>query len=82
MPSPLENLCGPNQPLKKEPPDAQELEGLIRSGHERLEDAQREANSLAGRFDLAYNAAHSFCLAALRRGRSQCRLRRSQMLPL
>ena len=66
MPSPLEKLCGPNQPLKAEPPDIQEFEGLRRSGLERLADARREANSLSGRFDLAYNAAHALCLAALR----------------
>lgn len=67
MSSPLEKLCGPNQPLKLEPPDVQEFEGLRRSGLERLTDAQREANSLSSRFDLAYNAAHALCLAALRR---------------
>ncbi len=34
MPSPLENLCGPNQPLKAESPDAQEFEGLPQSASE------------------------------------------------
>jgi hypothetical protein len=67
MSSPLEKLCGPNQPLRQERPDAQELEGLIRSATERLADARRPVNSLSSRFDLAYNAAHAFCLAALRR---------------
>ena len=33
----------------------------------RLADAKRDANSLESRFDLAYNAAHALCLAALRR---------------
>ena len=32
----------------------------------RLKDASNPANSLEGRFDLAYNAAHGLCLAALR----------------
>jgi hypothetical protein len=65
--SPLENLCGPDQPLRKEPPNAKEFAGLERSGLTRLADAQKEANSLESRFDLAYNAAHALCLAALRR---------------
>ena len=38
-----------------------------RSGLVRLADSKREANSLESRFDLAYNAAHALCLAALRR---------------
>jgi hypothetical protein len=65
--SPLENLSGPGQPLRKEPPDAKEVAGLVRSGLARLADADNEANSLESRFDLAYNAAHAMCLAALRR---------------
>ena len=32
----------------------------------RLADAANSVNSLEGRFDLAYNAAHALCLAALR----------------
>ena len=67
MTSPLENLCGPGKPLRKEPPDAKEFAGLTRSGHARLADAQNSGVSMAGRFDLAYNAAHALCLAALRR---------------
>lgn len=67
MPSPLENLAGPGKPLTAEPSDARELAGLMRAGLARLNDAQIAANSLEGRFDLAYNAAHAFCLAALRR---------------
>jgi hypothetical protein len=66
MASPLENLCGPGKPLQKEPPDAGEFAGLKRSGHVRLTDAGRTSNSLESRFDLAYNAAHALCLAALR----------------
>ena len=32
----------------------------------RPKDAENTTNSLEGRFDLAYNAAHALCLAALR----------------
>jgi hypothetical protein len=64
--SPLERLAGPGNVLAKEPPDAQEFDGLVRSGLARLKDAEREANSLYSRFDLAYSAAHALCLAALR----------------
>jgi hypothetical protein len=67
MTSPLDNLCGPGQPLRKEAPDAKELAGLQQSGLRRLADAENQANSVEGRFDLAYNAAHTLCLAALRR---------------
>ena len=66
MTSPFENLSGPGKPLRAEPPDAREFAGLKRSGHARLKDAQNTALSLEGRFDLAYNAAHALCLAALR----------------
>jgi hypothetical protein len=66
VPSPLENLSGPGQPLHKEAPDANEFAGLKQSGLTRLADAENQTNSLAGRFDLAYNAAHALCLAALR----------------
>ena len=65
--SPLENLCGPNKPLRQEPPDAKEFAGLKRSARTRLADAGNPAVSMEGRFDLAYNAAHAYCLAALRR---------------
>jgi len=64
--SAFENLSGANKPLRAEPPDQQEFEGLIRSGRARLRDALNESLSIESRFDLAYNAAHAFCLAALR----------------
>jgi len=64
--SAFENLCGPSKPLRAEPPDKQEFEGLIRSGRARLRDAQNATLSIESRFDLAYNAAHALCLAALR----------------
>lgn len=66
MASPLENLCGPGKSLTAEPPDTAEFHGLLRSGLARLADAQIPGISLEGRFDLAYNAAHALCLAALR----------------
>ncbi len=65
-PTPLENLCGPGKALKAEPSDAQERAGLLRTGRARLHDACNTALSLESRFDLAYNAAHALCLAALR----------------
>ena len=67
MISALDNLTGPGKPLKAEPPDASEFDGLKRSGLARLQDARNETLSLESRFDLAYNAAHALCLAALRR---------------
>jgi hypothetical protein len=66
MTSPLENLCGPGKALAAEPMDAAEFAGLKRSGLVRLKDAENAGNSLEGRFDLAYNAAHALALAALR----------------
>jgi hypothetical protein len=52
--------------LKTEPAAQAELDGLLRSGSARLKDAQLDNLSLDSRFDLAYNAAHAFSLAALR----------------
>jgi hypothetical protein len=66
MTSPLENLCGPGKSLQQEPPDTREFNGLKRSGLVRLVDAANPSNSVESRFDLAYNAAHALCLAALR----------------
>ena len=63
----LENLCGPGKSLKAEAPDANEISGLLRTGIARLRDAQNASLALESRFDLAYNAAHALCLAALRR---------------
>lgn len=64
--SKLENLAKIGK-LKIEPPDADEVAGLIRSGRARLGDARNAENSPEGRFDLAYNGAHSLSLAALRK---------------
>ena len=66
MTSPFENLSGPGKSLKAEPPDAAEFVGLKRSANARLKDALNKNLSLESRFDLAYNAAHALCLAALR----------------
>jgi hypothetical protein len=52
--------------LAVEPGSPNEIEGLLASGGERLVDAQNESLALSSRFDLAYNAAHAFSLAALR----------------
>ena len=65
-PTPLENLSGPGGVLKAEPPNATEIAGLLRTGSTRLTDATNPALALESRFDLAYNAAHALCLAALR----------------
>jgi len=66
MTSPLENLSGPGKQLSAEPTDQREFDGLIRSGLVRLGDAKNATLALESRFDLAYNAAHALCLAALR----------------
>lgn len=66
MTSPFDNLSGPGKPLRAEPPDAKEFAGLVRSGKARLQDAGNKGLALESRFDLAYNAAHALCLAALR----------------
>ena len=67
MTDPLGNLCGPGKALRAEAPDAAEISRLLRSGLARLNDAGNTSLSLESRFDLAYNAAHALCLAALRR---------------
>jgi hypothetical protein len=59
MTSPPENLSGPGKPLKAEPPEFKEFEGLKRSGHARLRDALNTSLAIESRFDLAYNAAHA-----------------------
>ena len=52
--------------LKVEAPAQAEFDGLLQSGRTRLHDARNTANSIESRFVLAYNAAHSVALAALR----------------
>lgn len=61
----LDNLIRTGQ-LKHEPFNQQEFDGLVNSGEKRLKDAQNLMLSYESRFDLAYNAAHSLALAALR----------------
>lgn len=61
----LDNLVRIRQ-LKKESSSQAEMDGLIHSGNARLRDARVETLSLDSKFDLAYNAAHAFSLAALR----------------
>lgn len=61
----LDNLVKTNQ-LKAEPFDKKEFMGLVNSGNTRLKDADNTMLSPESRFDLAYNAAHSLALAALR----------------
>ena len=64
--SELDNLVKIGQ-LKREPPRADELDGLRRSDEARLADAENASLAIESRFDLAYNAAHALALAALRR---------------
>ena len=61
----LDNLVQINQ-LKVEPSSKREFEGLLRSARARLKDSGIRELSIDGRFDLVYNAAHGFALAALR----------------
>ena len=61
----LDNLVKAGQ-LKREPPAQAEFDGLVRSGRVRLQDAEKVGLFIESRFDLAYNAAHSLSLAALR----------------
>lgn len=61
----LDNLVETGQ-LKKEPMNQAEFSGLLRSGQARLTDANNSTLAMESRFDLAYNAAHSLSLAALR----------------
>ncbi len=69
--------------LKKEPGTREEFDGLVGSARKRLHDARNDSLSPESRFDLAYNAAHAFALAALRwRGyRSDNRYMVFQALP-
>jgi hypothetical protein len=61
----LENLVRIGK-LRAEPPAQQEFDGLLKSGRSRLADAQVKGVSQEGKFDLTYNAAHAFALAAMR----------------
>lgn len=61
----LDNLAKSNN-IKIEPYDEKEFLGLLKSGKNRLKDANTKSLELESRFLLAYNAAHSLALAALR----------------
>ena len=62
----LDNLVKIGQ-LKVGPSTDDEINGLIRRGLVKVADYKRADLSVDSRFDLAYNAAHALCLAALRR---------------
>ena len=61
----LDNLIKTGK-LKAEPYNEKEYSDLVHSGQGRLQDSLKSDLSLESRFLLAYNAAHSFSLAALR----------------
>lgn len=67
----LENLVRIGR-LKREPPSARELQGLLDSARLRLADAAIGSLSFDSRFDLAYNASHALALYALRRIGYRC----------
>jgi hypothetical protein len=79
---PLQNLVAAGK-LKAEPSDARELAKLLTAARTRLRDARRSELGWESRFDLAYNAAYGFSLAALRRSgyRSENRYIVFQCLP-
>lgn len=62
----LENLARTGV-IKPEPFDPGEFNGLVNAGRKRLQDAGNTDLSPESRFTLAYDASHSFSLAALRR---------------
>ena len=68
MPSAQENLQNLLKigKLKAEPPDQKEFDGLVNSAGRKLPDAENPSLSPDSRFILAYDAAHSYALAALR----------------
>jgi len=61
----LKNLVNVGK-LKAEECKRSEFVGLVTSAKRRLADARDQVLSPESRFDLAYNAAHGFALAALR----------------
>lgn len=52
--------------MQREAPIREEFEGLVREADRTLADAKKKDLSLESRFRLAYGAAHSLALAALR----------------
>jgi hypothetical protein len=63
--SELDNLVSTGK-LKRQAFSQVEFDSLVQAGEARLRDAANGLLSLESRFDLAYNASHSFALAALR----------------
>ena len=61
----LDNLVKTGS-LKEGPATDDEVQGLINRGLVKIEDYKQANLSTDSRFDLAYNAAHALCLAALR----------------
>lgn len=61
----LKNLVKIHQ-LNQEKADREEFNGMLSAASDRFKDSQNTDLSYASRFDLAYNAAHGFALAALR----------------
>jgi hypothetical protein len=53
--------------LKKESSSRIEYDGMVKSARRGLADAQNHSIQTDSQFDLAYEAAHKFSLAALRR---------------
>jgi len=53
--------------LNVDPSTDAEIKGLVQRGLIKIEDYKRADLSADSRFDLAYNAAHALCLAALRK---------------
>lgn len=67
MPSPELERLADRRLLDREAASPREFAGLLASGDAFLGDAAKASNSLVSRFTLAYDAAHAFSLAALRR---------------
>lgn len=61
----LENLARAKQ-LNAEPPDKREIANLLAAADRLLRDARKADLGAESSFTLAYNAAHSLALAALR----------------
>jgi hypothetical protein len=61
----LDNLVKINK-LKLEPARRAEFDGMVRSAHTHLADAQNQSIDTDSQFDLAYGAAHRLASAALR----------------
>ena len=61
----LENLARAKQ-LNAEPPVRAEIDGLLKRARAQLGDARNPELNITSRFTLAYGAAHTLALAALR----------------